>query len=195
MKGIECETCIKRKTMYCPNSSECFNTKNKPYYQNRIMLLEENQSLKKQLEETQTDYEKEKYIVDKQTRQLADEYKNTEYQTNKVKELENQLKYLISGEYLNQLKFERNMLENIIQNGEISKDDKEFIDMTHRNTELLDQQKEFIECLTSNINLIKKEPMMFQASSIQRELLEEILSIYKEINHIPDNGKTVGDDK
>lgn len=45
----ECETCIKRKTMYCPNSSECFNTENKPYYQNRIMLLEENQELKKDI--------------------------------------------------------------------------------------------------------------------------------------------------
>lgn len=52
--------------------------------------------LKKQLEETQANYEKEKYIVDKQTRQLADEYKNTEYQTNKVKKLENQQKEFIS---------------------------------------------------------------------------------------------------
>ena len=47
-KEIECETCIKRKTMYCPNSSECFNTENKPHYQNRIMLLEENKKLKEQ---------------------------------------------------------------------------------------------------------------------------------------------------
>ena len=48
VKEIECETCIKRKTMYCPNSSECFNTENKPHYQNRIMLLEENEKLKEQ---------------------------------------------------------------------------------------------------------------------------------------------------
>lgn len=47
-KEIECETCIKRKTMYCPNSSECFNTENKPHYQNRIMLLGENKKLKEQ---------------------------------------------------------------------------------------------------------------------------------------------------
>lgn len=44
-KEIECETCIKRKTMYCPNSSKCKCTENKPYYQNRIMLLEENEKL------------------------------------------------------------------------------------------------------------------------------------------------------
>ena len=51
MNEIECETCIKRKTKYCPNSSECYNTTDKPHYQNRIMLLEENWKLKKQLEE------------------------------------------------------------------------------------------------------------------------------------------------
>lgn len=51
MNEIECETCIKRKTKYCPNSSECYETKEKPYYQNRIMLLEENQQLKNQLKE------------------------------------------------------------------------------------------------------------------------------------------------
>lgn len=42
----ECETCIKRKTTYCPNSIECMDTNDMPYYQNRIMLLEENKKLK-----------------------------------------------------------------------------------------------------------------------------------------------------
>lgn len=46
MKLEECETCIKRKTVYCPISIECMATDDKPYYQNRIMLLEENQQLK-----------------------------------------------------------------------------------------------------------------------------------------------------
>lgn len=52
----ECETCIKRKTVYCPNSIECMATDDKPYYQNRIMLLEENQELKKQLKDKTEDY-------------------------------------------------------------------------------------------------------------------------------------------
>ena len=60
-------------------------------------------------------------------------------------ELKRQLEYLRSGEYLNQLKFERNMLEDIVQNGGVSKEDKEFIDMTHRNTELLEQINKAIE--------------------------------------------------
>lgn len=46
MKDRWCKTCVKRKTIYCPNSKQCFATENKPYYQNRIMLLEENQKYK-----------------------------------------------------------------------------------------------------------------------------------------------------
>ena len=52
----ECESCIKRKTPYCPTSMECMATDDMPYYQNRIMLLEENQELKKQLEEKQNPF-------------------------------------------------------------------------------------------------------------------------------------------
>ena len=45
MNNVECESCVKRKTMYCPNSFKCYATKDKPYWQNRIMLLEENKEL------------------------------------------------------------------------------------------------------------------------------------------------------
>lgn len=48
----ECESCIKRKTPYCPNSTECMATDDMPYYQNRIMLLKENEKLKSQLSGT-----------------------------------------------------------------------------------------------------------------------------------------------
>ena len=41
----ECETCIKRKTLYCPSTNECMYTDDMPYYQNRVMLLEENKKL------------------------------------------------------------------------------------------------------------------------------------------------------
>ena len=42
----ECDTCIKNKTKFCPNSIECMTTDDMPYYQNNIMLLEENKQLK-----------------------------------------------------------------------------------------------------------------------------------------------------
>ena len=51
MNKVECESCVKRKTMYCPNSFKCYATKDKPYWQNRIMLLEENNQLKEKRQE------------------------------------------------------------------------------------------------------------------------------------------------
>ena len=65
-----------------------------------------------------------------------------------AKELQKQLEYLRSGEYYNQLRFERDMLQYVADNGKVSKEDKEFIDMTHRNTELLEvieEVREYIE--------------------------------------------------
>lgn len=52
----ECETCIKRKTTYCPTSMECMATDDMPYYQNRIMLLEENKELKEQLQNISNEF-------------------------------------------------------------------------------------------------------------------------------------------
>ncbi len=52
----ECETCIKRKTVYCPSSMECMATDDMPYYQNRIMLLEENKQLKEQLQNISNEF-------------------------------------------------------------------------------------------------------------------------------------------
>ena len=55
MNNVECESCVKRKTMYCPNSFKCYATKNKPYWQNRIMLLEENKELHNKIDKA-TEY-------------------------------------------------------------------------------------------------------------------------------------------
>ena len=60
-------------------------------------------------------------------------------------ELQSQLKYIRSGEYINQLRFERDMLQDIVDKGEVSKEDKEFIDCIHRNTELLEENKQLKE--------------------------------------------------
>ena len=66
--------------------------------------------------------------------------------------LKKQLEYIRSGEYYNQLRFERDMLQDIVDNGEVSKEDKEFIDCTHRNTELLEEKQELIDYLKGEIN-------------------------------------------
>lgn len=66
-------------------------------------------------------------------------------------QLKKQLEYIRSGEYYNQLRFERDMLQDIVDNGEVSKEDKEFIDMTHRNTELLEENQQ----LKRELNALK----------------------------------------
>lgn len=87
---------------------------------------------------TVTDYvdlQKENELIISYNRQLLKENED----------LKRQLEYIRSGEYLNQLKFERNMLEDVVSNGEVSEIDKAFIDMTHRNTELLEENQKLKE--------------------------------------------------
>ena len=76
----ECESCIKRKTTYCPTSMECMATDDMPYYQNRIMLLEENQELMK-LQNNWNELKNylEKQIIDSKSASSQQYYFNTIY--------------------------------------------------------------------------------------------------------------------
>lgn len=122
------------------------------------------------------------------------EYKSLRKENQKLKR---HLEYLRSGEYLNQLKFERDMLQYIIDNGEVSKEDKTYIDCTHRNTKLLAQQKEFIEYLENEKNRLAKECSYTYEGSLGKLLyvnedifneVNRILSKYKEIIGGDNNG-------
>ena len=98
---------------------------------------------------------------------LKEEFVKDLLKENKL--LTGQLSYIRSGEYLNQLKFERNMLEDVVSKGEVSEIDKAFIDMTHRNTELLEENqklKERVEYLERSNN--RREEMIL-------ELREELI--------------------
>ena len=98
---------------------------------------------------------------------LKEEFVKDLLKENKL--LTRQLSYIRSGEYLNQLKFERNMLEDVVSKGEVSEIDKAFIDMTHRNTELLEENqklKERVEYLERSNN--RREEMIL-------ELREELI--------------------
>ena len=96
-------------------------------------------------------------------------------------QLKKQLEYLRSGEYFNQLKFERNMLENIVQNMKVSKEDKEFIDMTHRNTELLEENEQLKDRNNKVLDEIVKDKME-QFDDYVIFLLEKYENILKENN-------------
>lgn len=71
-------------------------------------------------------------------------------------ELNRQLEYLYSGEYLNQLKFERNMLQDVVNKMQLSKEDKKFIDMTHRNTQLLEENQKYKKVIDKLKNIINE---------------------------------------
>ena len=76
MNNVECESCVKRKTMYCPNSFKCYATKDKPYWQNRIMLLEENEKLKQDYNKVvheSTEFESKVYELEQENQQLKEQ--------------------------------------------------------------------------------------------------------------------------
>jgi len=103
------------------------------------------------------------------------------------KQLKEQLEYLRSGEYINQLKFERNMLEDIVQNMEVSKEDKEFIDMTHRNIELLEENKQLKDRITNAIERLEALIIFWKKynpidNTMQVEQFNGVISLLKEDN-------------
>ena len=59
-----------------------------------------------------------------------------------IKSLEKQLEYLRSGEYYNQLRFENEMLQQVVDTNGVPSEVYDYIDCTHRNTELLEENQE-----------------------------------------------------
>lgn len=174
----ECETCIKRKTVYCPNSIECMATDDKPYYQNRIMLLEENQELKKHLElpehcnlKTIEDYKsyyedatKEEILKDTYIDYCA--YVNLAH---RYAELKKQLE-TINKKYNFESKYRE---KNYKMLREKDAQQKEFID--YLENEIENQKSEIFE------NSLTSEDINLYIMRVKLLKCEEILSKYKEI--------------
>lgn len=113
-------------------------------------------------------------------------------------ELKKQLEYLRSREYYNQLKFENKMLQDIVDNGKVSKEDREFIDCTHRNTELLEQQQGFIKYLEEEKDRLAREVSniyedgLGKTRFVKEDIFNEVdrnLQKYKEIIGLSDEKK------
>ena len=105
---------------------------------------------------------------------LEDEIEDLQQENQSLKK---QLEYLRSGEYYNQLRFERDMLQYVAGNGKVSKEDKEFIDMTHRNTELLEVIEEVREYINSKV--ISNGEIIDQLRKIEVKELLQILDKVK----------------
>lgn len=101
-------------------------------------------------------------------------------------ELKKQVEYLRSGEYLNQLKFERDILQDIVDNGKILKEDKEFIDMTHRNTELLEENQELKKQLevpeTCNLKTLEDYKSYYEDTTKEQILADTYIEYCAYVN-------------
>ena len=142
-------------------------------------LQQENQKLEKQLEVGEEQYNN---LVEEKE-ELKSLYDSTILEN---KRLNKQLDYLRSGEYYNQLKFERDVLQDIVNKGKVSKDDKAYIDCTHRNTELLEENQKYKEVINKAIKFIEDDYYSLNTTDINsiaitsdkllkvREMLKEV---------------------
>lgn len=88
------------------------------------------------------------YVLEEMTQEdlnnLALE-RNTLAEENKT--LKQQLDYLRSGEYYNQLRFENEILQNVVDTNGVPSEVYDYIDCAHRNTELLEKKQKLINYL------------------------------------------------
>ena len=97
--------------MFCPTSMECMATEDMTYYQNRIMLLEENKKLKKKYENAVADYEKTMFekeqlnsLVNSCQEEIRQLKKTLEEYKKDIEDLDNQNQRAFKNMQLNQLK-------------------------------------------------------------------------------------------
>ena len=67
------------------------------------------------------------------------------------KKLKKQLEYIRSGEYYNQLRFERDMLQNIVDTNGVPSEVYDYIECLRHNTKLLEEKQEVIDYLKGEI--------------------------------------------
>ena len=94
------------------------------------------------------------------------------------KKLKKQLEYLRSGEYYNQLRFENEMLQQVVDTNGVPSEVYDYIDCTHRNTELLEENQELkkqLEVGEQQYNdLVEEKEILQEQLSIKTLHLEEL---------------------
>ena len=89
------------------------------------------------------------YVDREEAQKIIDYIKNLEKEN---QELKKQLDYLRSGEYYNQLRFENEMLQQVVDTNGVPSEVYDYIDCTHRNTELLEENQKCKEVIDKAIN-------------------------------------------
>lgn len=139
-------------------------------------LTEENQELKQKYLNAVADYETTMFEKE-QLNSLVNSCQE------EIRRLKKQLEYLRSGEYYNQLRFENEMLQQVVDTNGVPSEVYDYIDCTHRNTELLKENqslKKQLEVGEEQYNDLveEKESLQEQLSSntLQLEELKEQVS-------------------
>lgn len=132
-------------------------------------------------------------------RTIEEVRKNETKLIEEIKSLEKQLEYLRSGEYYNQLRFENEMLQQVVDTNGVPSEVYDYIDCTHRNTELLGQQKEFISYLENEKDRLARECSNIYENSLGKTRLvnedifneiDTILSKYRKIIGVSNENNT-----
>ena len=104
------------------------------------------------------------------------------------KQLKEQLEYLRSGEYYNQLRFENEMLQKVVDTNGVPIEVYDYIDCTHRNTELLKENQELKKQLTTyqilhrdcNVDNLKNISKIEEMENQQKEFIDYLEDLIKQ---------------
>lgn len=97
------------------------------------------------------------------------------------KTLKQQLDYLRSGEYYNQLRFENEMLQNVVDTNGIPSEVYDYIECTHRNTELLEENEQLKKELEQSNAVADTNKELAESFHKEKQQLKEQLKKLKKI--------------
>lgn len=148
---------LERKIIVAYEMGDMLSCKN---YRFMLSLTNENEKLKHQLEKYENN--------------LVGNTDSEELQQENIK-LKEQLDYIRSGEYYNQLRFENEMLQQVVDTNGIPSEVYDYINCTHRNTELLEEKEQLQQRNDKAIDYIKNN-MLYKYKYDEEELFEVITS-------------------
>ncbi len=140
--------------------------------------------------------------LEKGTIEMSNEYYNLLEEKmarliNKNQSLKKQLEYLRSGEYYNQLRFENEMLQQVVDTNGVPSEVYDYIDCTHRNTELLEENQKLkkqlencycnrTECAGRIKDSKKYDSLVQKYENQQKEFIEYLTSYIDLLSNNPD---------
>ena len=121
-------------------------------------------------------------------RTLEEVRKNETKLIEEIKSLEKQLEYLRSGEYYNQLRFENEMLQQVVDTNGVPSEVYDYIDCTHRNTELLEENQKLKDrdlIIAAELTKLQDENIRLKKDSQkQKEVIDKAIELINKYENI-----------